>query len=113
MHVDHQGFPGEFLGGDAGVVAEPVVGVDYVKFVLALHGDGSTNHGVAGHLFHEVGAVLAGEFVFLAIAYGEVLHLALFLFLDEFGELLGVCVRYHVGADVNELHFVKIFLHGF
>ena len=111
MHVDHQRFAGELLGGDAGIVAKPVVGVDDVEFILSLHGDGAAHHGIAGHLLHEVGAVLAGKLVLLAIADGEVFHLAAFFFFDELAKLLRIGVGNHVGADVDELDLVQVFFH--
>ena len=113
VNVDHKGLSGEFLGGDAGVICEPVVGVDYVKLVLSLHCDRAAHHGVAGDLFHEVGAVLARELEFLAITDGEVLYLTAFFFFYQTAEFLRVCVRDHVGTDVDELDLVKELIHGF
>ena len=61
MNVHHERLARKLLGGDAGKVGEPVMGVDDIELVLVLHGDGAAHHGVAGHLLHEVGTVLTRE----------------------------------------------------
>ncbi len=111
MHMDDQRLAGEFLGGDTGIIGEPVVRMDDIELILALQGDGAAHHGIAGHFLHEVGAVFAGELELLSVADGEVLHLPLFLFLDELAELLRIGVRNHIGADVDEFDLVQELVH--
>ena len=106
MDMDYQRFPGQFLRGDAGVVSQPVMGVDDIEFILVLHGYGPSDHGVAGHLLHQVFAILAGELVFLAIGDAEILDLALPLLIHYLGKLFRICVGNEVGADMDELDFL-------
>ena len=57
VHVYDEGFSGDPFCGDSGVVRKPVVSVDDVElsFEVACHLSG--DDGIAGDLFHEVGAV--------------------------------------------------------
>ena len=111
VDVDDQRLAGQALGGDAGIVGEPVVGVDHVEFILVLDGYRAAHKGVAGNLFHKVGAIFPGELVFLSILDAEILDLAAALFLNELVELLRVHVGDHIGADVDELDLVQQVLH--
>ena len=112
MHVHHQRFAGEFFGGNAGKVGEPVVGVDDVEFILVLHRYGACHHRVPGNLFEEVRSVFAGELVFLPEADAEILHLPgafVFYYLRKF---FWVGVGNQVRIDVDEFHLVEEFVHG-
>ena len=106
VHVDHQRLARDALGGDAGVVGQPVVGVDDVELTLEVAGHLRRNHGVAGHLLHEVGAVLAREGVALLPGVGALPHLlaALDILLVVLVVLFGRDVGDHVRVDVDERH---------
>ena len=109
VHMHDQRLARYALGGDTGVVGEPVVGVDHVELPFEVLGDLRGHHGVTGHLLHEVGAVLSrkGVTLFPCVGRGpdflsgfDVALLVLFV-------LFGGDVRYHVRVDVDERHLLE------
>ena len=71
VHVHYERFSGDALGGDARIVGEPVVGVDHVELPFQILGHLRGDHGIAGDLLHEVGAVLARKGVALFPGIGR------------------------------------------
>ena len=71
VHVHHQRLARYALGGDTGVVGEPVVGVNHVKLTLQVLGYLGCNHSIAGYLLHQVCTILTREGVTLLPAVGR------------------------------------------
>ena len=109
VHMHDQRLARYALGGDTGVVGEPVVGVDHVELPFEVFGHLRCDHGIAGDLLHKVGAVLAREGIALFPGIGrrpdflsgfDVALLVLFI-------LFGGDIRYHVRVDVDERHLLE------
>ena len=111
VNVYYQRLAAHFLGGDAGQIGEPVVGVDHVKVVLC--GNCASDHCIAGHLLVEVGAVLAGEFVFAAEVGGELHCLEVALLFAKQRIIFRRDVGHKIAAHTQELNLVQIFVYVF
>ena len=109
VHVHHQRLPGDAFGGDARVVGQPVVGVDHVELSFEVPGHLRGDHGVARHLLHEVGTVLAREGVALFPGIGRRPGLPprLDVLLVVGLVLLGGDIGDHVRVDVDERHLLQ------
>ncbi len=107
VHMHHERLPGHLLGGDAGIISKPVMGMDHVELILVLHGDRASHHCVSCHFLHQIGSILPGELELLTILDAEILDLMASLLFDHVMELLRIEVRYHVGPDMDELYLVE------
>ena len=59
MYMHDKRLAGKLLGADPGKICQPVMGMDYIYLIPVLHGYCRPDHGIAGDLLHEVGAVFA------------------------------------------------------
>ena len=91
--MDYERLARKLLGGDAGKIGKPVVGVDDVEFFSVLHRNGAAHLSIAGNLFKEVCAVLARELELLAEAYGSLVDRFLLHLLDGLEVLVRIDVR--------------------
>lgn len=109
VHVHDERLARHALGGDAGVVGEPVVGVDHVELPFEVLGDLRGHHGVTGHLLHEVGAVLSrkGVTLFPCVGRGPDLLTRFYIAFVVDLVLFGGDVGHHVRVDVDERHFFE------
>ena len=97
----------DLLGGDAGKVGKPVVGMNDIELAGLLHRNGRGHLGITGHLLKQVGAVLAGELELLPEAHRGLTELLLLHLLDGLEILFRVHIRDYAGVHIDELHLVK------
>ena len=102
----------KFLGCYAGKICEPVVSMNNVELLCILHGDSSSDLGIAGHLFKQIGTILPGEFELLSesdCSLGDALLLHL---LYGAKILFRIHIRNDVRVHIDKLHPINKLLHS-
>ena len=107
VHVYDQRLARYALGRDAGVVGQPVVGMDQIELPGQIAGYLGRDHRVAGDFLHQIGPVFARE----AVPFGPSLLIedrsaGTAVLLGIGVELLGSDVRHHVRIDMDKGQFL-------